>query len=238
MIALAFDTTCDHLSVAARRNGGPVLTRSLDGARRHAAALLPIIARLHTELGADPSALGEVVLADGPGSFTGLRVGAAVMKALVRAVPEPPAVWAVCTLLGRAVGAAAPPQARVMVATPALRDEVYAARYRLDLPRGVETLDPPRVMPPDLVRNDGIDLLVADLPPRLADRLADRLEVPVLRPPASLPRADALFALVGVPGGATRIADPDGWEPVYGRPAEAQRKWETAHGRPLPDPAR
>jgi hypothetical protein len=25
------------------------------------------------------------------------------------------------------------------------------------------------------------------------------------------------------------------WEPVYGRPAEAQARWEKAHGRPLPD---
>ena len=24
-------------------------------------------------------------------------------------------------------------------------------------------------------------------------------------------------------------------KPVYGRPAEAQARWETAHGRPLPD---
>jgi hypothetical protein len=27
-------------------------------------------------------------------------------------------------------------------------------------------------------------------------------------------------------------------EPVYGRPAEAQVKWESRHGRPLPNPSR
>ena len=27
----------------------------------------------------------------------------------------------------------------------------------------------------------------------------------------------------------------DGWEPSYGRLAEAQVKWEAAHGRPLAD---
>jgi hypothetical protein len=29
----------------------------------------------------------------------------------------------------------------------------------------------------------------------------------------------------------------DDWEPTYGRPAEAQARWEAAHGRALPNPA-
>jgi hypothetical protein len=32
---------------------------------------------------------------------------------------------------------------------------------------------------------------------------------------------------------ATPPADLAGWEPAYGRLAEAQVKWEAAHGRPL-----
>ena len=44
-----------------------------------------------------------------------------------------------------------------------------------------------------------------------------------------------LLALVGVRGGAARIESVQAWEPVYGRPAEAQARWETTHGRPLPD---
>ena len=30
------------------------------------------------------------------------------------------------------------------------------------------------------------------------------------------------------------VAAPAGWEPDYGRLAEAQVQWEAAHGRPLP----
>ena len=44
-----------------------------------------------------------------------------------------------------------------------------------------------------------------------------------------------LLDLVGRPGGAVRVEPVEGWQPVYGRPAEAQARWETAHGRPLPD---
>jgi tRNA threonylcarbamoyl adenosine modification protein YeaZ len=238
MIAVAFDTTSDHLTVAARDASGRIARRSLDGARRHAAALLPLVAELGADLGVDPRAIDTLILADGPGSFTGLRVGASVMKALVRGLPAPPAVWAVSTLLGRAAGASRPHGARVLVATPALRDEVYAARYRLDLPHTVETLEAPAVTRPDLIPAGEVDLLVADLPAKLLTRLVDRLQVPAIRPPLSLPRADALFALVGVPGGATPVPDPDSWEPTYGRPAEAQRIWEVAHGKPLPHPLR
>lgn len=35
---------------------------------------------------------------------------------------------------------------------------------------------------------------------------------------------------------ATTPADLAGWEPAYGRLAEAQVKWEAAHGRPLVSP--
>jgi tRNA threonylcarbamoyladenosine biosynthesis protein TsaB len=238
MIAVAFDTTSDHLTVAARDASGRVVSRSLDGARRHASALLPLLAEMGDELGVDPRAVDTLILADGPGSFTGLRVGGSVMKALARGLPACPAIWAVSTLMSRAAGASRAHGARVLVTTSALRDEVYAARYRLDLPRAVETLEAPAVTLPDLIPADEVDLLVADLPAKLLDRLVDRLQVPAIRPPLSLPHAAALFDLVGVPGGATLLADPDGWEPTYGRPAEAQRIWEVAHGKPLPHPLR
>jgi tRNA threonylcarbamoyladenosine biosynthesis protein TsaB len=40
-----------------------------------------------------------------------------------------------------------------------------------------------------------------------------------------VPRLSAIVTLGGV--------DLDLWEPAYGRLAEAQVKWEAAHGRPL-----
>jgi hypothetical protein len=34
------------------------------------------------------------------------------------------------------------------------------------------------------------------------------------------------------------VHELDDWEPTYGRPAEAQVRWEAAHGRSLSDSAR
>ena len=82
---LAIDTATDRASIAL---GGPGLVAAraeVVGARRHAAELLPAIERCLAEAGLGYGALEGIVLADGPGSFTGLRVGAAVAKALVRA---------------------------------------------------------------------------------------------------------------------------------------------------------
>jgi hypothetical protein len=59
----------------------------------------------------------------------------------------------------------------------------------------------------------------------------------MITPPEGTPRATALIALTGLSGGAREVTNASEWEPVYGRPAEAQARWEIAHGRPLPDPS-
>ena len=75
--------------------------------------------------------------------------------------------------------------------------------------------------------------------PRRAQNASDPdgYHVAMIAPPEGAPRATALIALADMEGGAGEVPDPSGWEPFYGRPAEAQARWEIAHGRPLPDPA-
>lgn len=231
------ETATDRLSVALGRPGTPPVERHLDGARRHAAALLPMLEGLLVDAGVGLGAVGALALADGPGSFTGLRVGASAVKALARARPGLE-VWTAASLMVRAAGVAAPHGARVLVVTSALRGELYAACYRLDLPRSVETLRPPALATPESLHGDAVDLLVADAPEKVVDRLGDQFGVPLVRGPASFPSAAALLSLLGVPGGAVRLVDLDDWEPTYGRPAEAQARWEAVHGRSLSDSSR
>jgi tRNA threonylcarbamoyladenosine biosynthesis protein TsaB len=232
MIALGIETTTDRLSLAAVGRSGRVAGRQVEGARKHAALLFPLIADVLAELDLrleDVEALG---VADGPGSFTGLRVGVAAAKALARAQPAL-SVWTASTLLVRAAAVTPPHGARVLVVTSALRGELYAATYRMDLPRGIETLSPPGLATPESLHRETPDLLVADAPEKLVDRLADQFAVPLVRGTASLPSAATLLALLGVPGGAEQIKDLASWEPSYGRPAEAQVRWEASHGRTL-----
>ena len=70
---------------------------SLVGARRHAGALLPMAHRALARRGIGLDGVEGLALSDGPGSFTGLRVGAAVAKALVRARGLP--LWVAPSLM-------------------------------------------------------------------------------------------------------------------------------------------
>jgi tRNA threonylcarbamoyl adenosine modification protein YeaZ len=236
MISLALDTTTDRLTVALGRPEQPVLDRKLDGARQHASALLPLIEGLLGDAGIGFSDVERIAMADGPGGFTGLRVGAALVKALARARPGLE-VWSASTLMVRAAAVAPPGGARVLVVTSALRGELYAAVYRMALPLRVSTEMAPAIATVESLHRIAPDLVVADAPERLVDRLADQFAVPLVRGGASLPQATKLLALLDAEGAAVRIEKLDDWEPHYGRPAEAQARWEAAHGRAVPDPA-
>jgi tRNA threonylcarbamoyladenosine biosynthesis protein TsaB len=236
MISLALDTTTDRLTVALGRPEQPVLDRKLDGARQHASALLPLIEDLLGDAGIRFADVERIAMADGPGGFTGLRVGAALVKALARARPGLE-VWSASTLMVRAAAVAPPGGARVLVVTSALRGELYAAVYRMALPLRLSTEMAPAIATVESLHRIAPDLVVADAPERLVDRLADQFAVPLVRGGASLPQATKLLALLDAEGAAVRIEKLDDWEPHYGRPAEAQARWEAAHGRAVPDPA-
>lgn len=221
---LALDTATDRASLALGGPAGLVAEGEIIGARRHAAGLLPALDRLLAEARATAMDLEAVILADGPGSFTGLRVAATVAKALVRARPMP--LWVAPSLLGVARGAGAPDGQLVVAVSDALRGEVFAGGWRFG-PARVECVLAPTVLTPQALRAriGGEALIVGSAAPLLGD----------FQP--SWPQARALLSLVGCQGGVRRVADPAAWEPEYGRPAEAQAKWEREHGRPLAVPA-
>jgi tRNA threonylcarbamoyladenosine biosynthesis protein TsaB len=230
---LAIETATDRASVALGTTAADAFEREIVGARRHAAELLPAIDALLQDAGVELESITGLVVSDGPGSFTGLRVGAAVVKALARVRDLP--LWTAPSLLVRATGIARSGQTVVAVAN-ALRGEIYAAAYRFEGVVIHEVLPPSVYRPDDLVaRGLRADHLVGDAPPPLARVLELGLGRTIVASPRGAPRARTLIGLVDRAGGAVRVAAVEGWEPVYGRPAEAQARWETAHGRPLPD---
>jgi tRNA threonylcarbamoyladenosine biosynthesis protein TsaB len=230
---LAMDTATDRASVAVGVAGAEPLEESISGARRHAASLLPAIQALLRRAGASLDHLEGIVLSDGPGSFTGLRVGASVAKALVHARGLP--LWIAPSLLVRAAGAPAT-EGMVLSVANALRGDVYAAGYRF-FPDYVETELSPSVQRPSELLASGLQprLAIGEAPPEILATLERWIGRPVIGPPEGAPRAARLLQLVGRRGGAVRVEAVRDWEPVYGRPAEAQARWEIAHGRRLPD---
>ncbi len=230
---LAIDTATDQASVALGAAGAEPFEENLVGARRHASALLPMIQRLLKRASISLDDVRGIVLSDGPGSFTGLRVGAAAAKALVQARQLP--LWVAPSLLVRAAGVAQDDQL-VLAVSSALRGELYAAAYRF---RGdeIHTALIPSVRRPDELMAGMLrpDRVVGEAPADILSALGAWSGQPVIGPPRGAPHAAQLLQLVGRAGGARLIERVAEWEPVYGRPAEAQARWEIAHGRPLPD---
>ena len=103
MAELAFDTSGPTGSVAVAK-GGSVLARAVlreQGA--HAASLVPAIQAVLAEAGIERGRLEGIVVGEGPGSFTGVRVAAATAKGLAHALGLP--VRAVSSLAAAAFAA-------------------------------------------------------------------------------------------------------------------------------------
>jgi len=111
-------------------------------ARRHGELLTPLLGEVLDEAGCRAADLDAVVVGLGPGPFTSLRVGVVTAASLADALGI--RAIGICTL--DAIAAAQPPAPRgsVVVATDALRREVYWARSE-----GGRPTEGPEVQRPD-----------------------------------------------------------------------------------------
>lgn len=89
MIILAIDTALGACAAALLEDGRVRAAQSVAMLRGHAEALMPMIAAVMDEAGAEFSDLDRVAVTVGPGSFTGLRVGVAAARGIALAAEKP-----------------------------------------------------------------------------------------------------------------------------------------------------
>jgi tRNA threonylcarbamoyl adenosine modification protein YeaZ len=82
MKVIAFDTSNQPLSVALFEDGNLVGQKESNVAKNHSVQLLPFMDELMAEVGWDPADLDRVIVAEGPGSYTGLRIAVTTAKTL------------------------------------------------------------------------------------------------------------------------------------------------------------
>jgi tRNA threonylcarbamoyladenosine biosynthesis protein TsaB len=124
---LALDTASARCSVALFDEDA-LLVRSVDTARDHATLLLPMIEELLAAAGASLRTLDGIAYGRGPGSFTGLRVAAAVTQGLAAGADLPVLGVSDLRALAAQAGrlAAAPPAGSlVLAAMDARMGEIY-----------------------------------------------------------------------------------------------------------------
>ena len=231
---LAIDTATELASVAVSTPDRTV-AQSIRGARQHAAQIVPLIHEVLSTARLSLEQIRGIVVGDGPGSFTGLRIGWAAAKGLLQQRRVP--MMAVPSLLGAAHAAGV----NVVAACyDALRGQVFGAIYAFATD-GMETLVAPELLtiaelaaafprPPDLAVGDGAERYRAEV---LSWTGKEPIGLDALPPIAA-----SLLAVARYDGASRALDDPGIAEPAYGRPAEAQVKWEIRHGRPLPNSSR
>jgi tRNA threonylcarbamoyladenosine biosynthesis protein TsaB len=217
MITLAVEASTYAGSVCLARDGEIVAAR--DAAMRDARGerLMPAVAATLADAGVDIGAVDRFACGAGPGSFTSLRIAAAISKGLALATGRP--LFAVASL-ALMVGAAAPSlvAGEYVAVLDALRGEAYTAVCVLNDVGQVVDVGPVTLLPAG-------DVEALDRSTRIL--IGERRPVPAAPHARGVVRVEGLLERVGP-------ADLGRWEPEYGRLAEAQRRWEAAHGRALP----
>lgn len=228
MIRLAFDTSGPIGSVAVA-HGPDVLARTrLERQGRHAADLMPAIAEVLEEAGVDREEVEGVIVGEGPGSFTGVRVAAATAKGLVHALKVP--LWAVSSLAAAATTVSSDADSDragrlVYVLFDARGDRVYGAAYRASA-GGVEEV----IAPHAGVLGDALDRPTAQTAIFAGDgaeRHRARIEEAGFEVGHSAEDfADGLVRYLALTDLAP-VDEPHGWEPSYVRLSSAERLWPT-----------
>ena len=127
MITLGIDTSATMISVALADNKTLLGEFFAHSHQNHSASLLPMINALLRHCGLAIPEIDRFCVTQGPGSFTGLRIGVSTAKGLATAQDKPCA--GVSTLAAMAAGASML-QGTLCCAMDARREQVYAALFR------------------------------------------------------------------------------------------------------------
>ncbi|HEX6392041.1 MAG TPA: tRNA (adenosine(37)-N6)-threonylcarbamoyltransferase complex dimerization subunit type 1 TsaB [Acidimicrobiales bacterium] len=125
-LTLGIETATNLVGVAVGEAGAPIAAVEIDRGRRHGELLAPAIQTILRLANVHIRDIERVAVDNGPGLFTGLRVGIATAKALASALDVPAVPCSSLDLLAhphRAAGAA------VVAVVDARRGEVFWAEY-------------------------------------------------------------------------------------------------------------
>lgn len=214
MITLALDASTGRGTIAVLSDARVLAEVEVAMRGQDSELLLPAVA---DALGRSERRLADVdriVCGAGPGSFTSLRIAASLAKGMALGADK--TLFAVPSL-ALIVAGNAPTPGRYLAVLDALRGECFVALFAT-WASGIEQVQGTRLVP----RSDVLG--IAD---REGARAVGPDEADAWRPHA---RGVAALSAPLVEGPVSLTA----WEPTYGRLAEAQARWEAAHGGTLP----
>ncbi|HEX6925987.1 MAG TPA: tRNA (adenosine(37)-N6)-threonylcarbamoyltransferase complex dimerization subunit type 1 TsaB [Longimicrobiaceae bacterium] len=222
ILALDSSTAVGSVAVGGEEGVYAEVIQSVAGS--HSASLLPAVEQVMRSAGLRPRDLAAVVVGEGPGSFTGLRIAGATAKGMLRGLDIP--LYAYSGLLATAASAWSH-EGPVWALFDARRRDVFAACYRFA--QGVQVLMPPEAISLDLLLErarggDGaVPLFVGEGASLHREELERETGGRVGPAHLAQPRAAALLWLAVTVPEMGRVEDPARWEPEYLRASGAER---------------
>jgi tRNA threonylcarbamoyladenosine biosynthesis protein TsaB len=152
---LAIDTAGTHCSVMLKA-GDQAFFRSENTSQRHSRHILGMIDELMGESRIHPDDLQLLAWNAGPGSFTGLRIGASVIQALSYSFNLPVLSLSAMEVLAHMAWRSACPSlaepTTIAVAVSAQLNDIYWASF-LSCPTGLERIEPDQLLQKDILES-------------------------------------------------------------------------------------
>lgn len=231
MLILGLETATAEVGCAIGGHEGVLASSHSARGKRHAENLTPAIEFVCRQARVELSEISCVAVDNGPGLFTGLRVGVASGKAIAQALRVPMITVSSLDLLAfplRYTGR------RIAAVIDARRSEVFWAFYR-QVPGGVQRVSEPTVGSPDelaaeLVADPCDTLLCGDGAIRYGESLSGHPNVEVAGGDHAYPSARALVQLAHARAMREDWIRPQEVELLYLRKPDAEINWSMREG--------
>ncbi len=231
MLILGLESATAQVGCAIGGHEGVLASSHSARGKRHAENLIPAVEFVCRQARVELSEVSCVAVDNGPGLFTGLRVGVASGKAIAQALRVPMIAVSSLDLLAFPLRFT---DRRIAAVVDARRREVFWAFYR-QVPGGVQRLTEPMVSSPDdlaaeLLASPGETVMVGDGAVRYADAFADRSDVEVAGGDHAYPSARSLVQLAHAKALREDWVRPHEIELLYLRKPDAEINWSMREG--------
>jgi tRNA threonylcarbamoyladenosine biosynthesis protein TsaB len=223
MLILAFDTSSRTAAVAILRDNVVLYDVIINNGLNHSEVLLPAINQACTQTKIKISEIDLFACTIGPGSFTGLRIGASTLKGFLLAA-EKPAVG-VSSLAALALNAGETSK-NICSIMDAGRGQVYTAYFHYKKNGFLEQISEDHVLnPADINLDSKKEIVIIDNGAiRYADAIVGDKKVNIVPSSQQYIRASCVGILGREKYDQNELLNPETFIPLYLRSADAQMK--------------
>jgi tRNA threonylcarbamoyladenosine biosynthesis protein TsaB len=223
MLILAFDTSSRSAAVAILQDDVVLYDVIINNGLNHSEVLLPAINQACIQTNIKISEIDLFACTIGPGSFTGLRIGASTLKGFL-AADQKPAVG-VSSLAALALNVGKTPK-KICAVMDAGRGQVYTAYFHYKQNGFLEQISEDRVLNPSDIKQDSKkEIVIMDNGAiRYADAVTSDKKVNNVPSAQQYIRASSVGILGREKYDQNELLNPETFIPLYLRKADAQMK--------------